>query len=472
MKLNIQRRVPLLFLLFGLTLAACGAKSPAPSTAPPAAAPAPPLVDVIEVGTERLVDAVEAVGTIDAAEKVSVKPEIAGRIVRIAFDEGRTVQRGDILVELDPGKMKQDVEVASAKFLNIRQTILQQREQLAAARAKIAEARAGIDHARHSIREMLARLDRADAVLERARQDHARTQSLFEKEFKTRDDLEKSASAVKQAEAARTESLAALAGVKADTADLDRHPAVLQAAAAMAAAHAAEQALIAALGPAAENVSGVDHHPEVQRALAEMNLAKEKLKDLTLLAPMNGILSERRVAVGDFVDKGALLFDLVDISSVKIAFKVPERYLGRIRTGQEAVARVAPYPQEAFSGSVYYIDPTVDAASRTALLKMRLQNPGHRLKPGLFANVQIVVGDFPRATVIPEEAVVPQGGDMFAYVIEANTARLRPIRTGLRSRGKVQILEGLTAGERVVVAGVQKLRDGAPVRVNEPETPQ
>lgn len=444
---------------------ACGSKNPPAAPAQSQSAPAAPAVDVVTVRSESMRETVDAVGTLEANERASIKPEIAGRIVRFSAEEGQAVRKGDILVELDPDKLKQDVEVASAKILNTRQGILQQREQLAVARARIEQARAGIEQARQIVREFLARLSRADSVLERAKQDEARTRTLYQKEFKTQDDLEKSVSAVKQAEADRNTVLASLSG--AELSDLDRHPAVKQAQAALNAALAEEQAILASLGEAADRNMSVDMHPEVRRALAEINLAKEKLKDMTLLAPMDGVLSTRRASVGDFVDKGDLLFELIDLTFVKTAFMVPERYISRIRPGQSAEARVAPYPKETFRGVITYIDPTVDEKSRTVLMKMRTPNPGHRLKPGLFANVQIAVGDYPNATVIPEEAVQPQGAEFFAFVVEEGIAKMRQIQIGLRLQGKVQILSGLSPGQQVVVAGLQKIRDGAPVRINE-----
>lgn len=444
---------------------ACGSK---PASAPvPGQGGAPaPLVDVMPVQTERVLETLDVVGTLEPNEKVSIKPEIAGRIVRMGGEEGNTVKQGDVLVELDPGKLKQDLALAEAKLSSARQNVLEQRERLASARAKIAQARAGVDRARQDVGELIARLARASAVLERARQDEARTRSLYEKEFKTKDDLEKAVSAIKQAEADKDAVMASLGGEQKQKMNPEDHAIVKQALAAVEAAKSEEQAILAGLGQAADKSSDIDLHPEVQRAHAEISLAKEKLKDLTLIAPMNGVLSVRHAAAGDYVDKGTLIFELIDLSSVKTAFRVPERHISRIRMGQSAELRVAPYPGETFRGVVYYIDPMIDENSRTVLMKMRIPNAGHRLKPGLFANVQIVIGEFSDATVIPEESVVPQGGNFFAFVVESGRAVQRPIKIGLRQAGKVQILEGLAAGEQVVVAGLQKIRDGAPVRIN------
>ena len=121
---------------------------------------------------------------------------------------------------------------------------------------------------------------------------------------------------------------------------------------------------------------------------------------------------------------------------------------------------------ETFRGVIYYIDPAVDEKTRTVLMKMRIPNAARKLKAGLFATVRIDIGDFPSATVIPEESIVPQGGDSFVFVVENGVAHLRQIRIGLRQGGQVQVLSGIKPGDQVVVAGIQKIRDGAPVRVN------
>lgn len=454
------------------TWTGCGKKqasAPAKPSAPVSAAPAVPAatrVDAVEVRQERMSESIDAVGTLDANEKVRVKPEVGGRIVRIGFDEGQIVKKGDLLVELDPEKALQDIAAGEARLSVSRKNVLQQRDQLESARARIAQAQAGIEQAKRNVQELFARLARTDAALERARQDEARTRTLFQKEFKTQDDMERAVTGVKQAEADRGAIVAELGNVTQASDAPNNHPLVQQALAQLKAAKADERSLLTALDAAADPSSSVDEHPDVRRASAELNLLKARLSDIRLVAPMDGVLAERHVAVGDFVDKAVLLFELVDISSVKTSFMVPERYIGRIRIGQNAAIRVAPYPNEVFHGAIYYISPEVDVGSRSVQMKLRIPNGHRRLKPGMFANVQVSIGEFPDAIVIPEEAVVPRGGDNFVFVVEDNKASFRPIQTGLRHMGKVQIIEGLTSGQQVIIAGLQKITDGSPVQVN------
>jgi len=192
-------------------------------------------------------------------------------------------------------------------------------------------------------------------------------------------------------------------------------------------------------------------------------LARERLADATIRSPLDGYISERLVSEGQYVDQDRTLVTVVDHDPMKLDFAVPERLLPQLQVGQQVEVHVAALPGRGFTGDVYFIDPQVETSTRTIKLKARIANPVGELRAGMFANLDLVVGVREQAVVIPEQALVPQIDKLTVFVVEDGLARRREVRIGARQPGKVEIVEGVKAGEPVVTAGQQKLRDQMPV---------
>jgi membrane fusion protein (multidrug efflux system) len=142
---------------------------------------------------------------------------------------------------------------------------------------------------------------------------------------------------------------------------------------------------------------------------------------------------------------------------------VPEMVFSRLAGGQQVEVRVDAFPGQLFRGAVYSIDPRMEELSRTVRVRANIPNPDVKLRPGMFANVSLVLGHVDNALLIPEEAVVPQQDKTFVFRVEDKTARLTEVKLGARERGMVQALNGVQAQDVVVKAGHQKIRDGMPV---------
>ena len=207
----------------------------------------------------------------------------------------------------------------------------------------------------------------------------------------------------------------------------------------------------------------------ILEAGAGLKIAEERLKDYNIKAPFEGTLGERFVGPGDFVDKGRKLVRLVAVNPLKIDFTVPERYQGRLRLHQVVALTVEAYPGRAFEGEVNYIAPSLDPSTRSVKVKALVNNEANLLRPGFFCRVRLVLEINPDAVVIPEEAVIPRGEDFFVYTVEEGMAALKEVVLGQRMAGRVEILEGLQAGEEVITAGHQKVSKGFPVRVRDRE---
>lgn len=205
----------------------------------------------------------------------------------------------------------------------------------------------------------------------------------------------------------------------------------------------------------------------LREARARVDLAQRRLDDATVEAPFAGEVGERTVDVGDYLAVGDPLFVLVDNNPLEIEFPVPERYLGRVDVGAEVELQVPSLPGRVFPGQVAFVSPVVDPDNRTVKLKARVANPEGELRAGQFADVRLRLGLRPDAVLIPEAAVVPGRTDDVVFQVAGGTAHRRVVTLGARSEGRIEVLSGVQEGDTVVVAGQQRLGDGAPVRISE-----
>ncbi|WP_420476417.1 efflux RND transporter periplasmic adaptor subunit [Noviherbaspirillum sp. ST9] len=310
----------------------------------------PVSVDATQVSTARLIDDINAVGSIRSNEAVVIRPEVSGRIAKLNFSDGQQVKKGQLLIAFDSTVNQAEVQQAKAEL--------------------------GI-----------------------ARANFERTVDLAKQKFIS--------------ERARDESQA-----------------------------------------------------NVQVLEAKLALAEARLSKLEIRAPFSGIVGIRTVSVGDYVKDGTDLVNLEDISSVKVDFRVPERYVDQVQKGQGIEVLVDALPGRPFRARVDAIDPQVDSSGRSALLRGRIDNPEGKLKPGMFARVRLILAERDNAMVVPEEAIVPQGNKVTVWKVVDGKATRTEVKTGLRRAAKVEIVEGLQPGDTVVTAGQIRLsKDGTPVRI-------
>ncbi len=204
----------------------------------------------------------------------------------------------------------------------------------------------------------------------------------------------------------------------------------------------------------------------VQVAEAKLKLAEARLAKMRIVAPFDGVVGIRNVSVGDYVKDGTDLVNVEDVRTLKADFRLPERFLTQLKGGQQVEVVADALPSERFAGVIEAINPRIEASGRSLELRARLDNAQARLRPGMFVRVRVIVGERGNALLVPEEAIVPSGDDFFVYKVADGRAVRAKVRPGVRRDGKVEIVEGLDAGDQVIVAGQQRLaRDGQPVRV-------
>lgn len=202
---------------------------------------------------------------------------------------------------------------------------------------------------------------------------------------------------------------------------------------------------------------------------ARLASAAIRLAKTTIRAPFDGVVGLHQVSLGDYVQVGQAMVNLVRLDPMQVDFRIPENLLGQVVTGQRVDVRTDAFAGKVFSGHVIALDPQVDVASRSVLVRASVPNKDAVLRPGLFARVDVVLNRQAAALTIPERALWPLGDRNFVYRVRDGKAQQVEVRIGQRNPGAVQITEGLSAGDVVVTAGQPKLHDGAAVTVSAPE---
>jgi len=203
---------------------------------------------------------------------------------------------------------------------------------------------------------------------------------------------------------------------------------------------------------------------QLQVDLARQALAQTRLDKMRVAAPFTGVTGLRQVSPGDYVTTGQDLVELTDLSTMKVDFRVPELYLSAISNGQSLKLELDAFPGQIFEATVYAIAPAADNRAHNIELRARLANPDGKLRPGLFAQIKLILASDQHSILIPEQAIIPNNGGFFVQrVASGNTIEMVPVTLGQRRPGQVQVSAGLTAGDVIVTAGQLKLRPGMPV---------
>ena len=199
---------------------------------------------------------------------------------------------------------------------------------------------------------------------------------------------------------------------------------------------------------------------EAQAALLQVQISKTEIR-----APFAGQLGLREVSAGSYLTPGLRITTLVRTNPVKVEFAVPEKYAQILGPGTPIRFTVEGV-EGSYTGEVYARDPSIDLETRTLVLRARSANPGGKLLPGAFANIEVVLATYADALMIPTEAVVPErtGQKVFGYA--GGQVVVHSVETGIRQAGRIQITAGLTAGDTILTSGLLQVRPGAAVTLS------
>jgi membrane fusion protein (multidrug efflux system) len=199
---------------------------------------------------------------------------------------------------------------------------------------------------------------------------------------------------------------------------------------------------------------------------ARVGLARRALADASVRTPFAGLVARRSVSVGEYLSVGLPLFEIVTLSPIEAEFSVAEVDSGRVRPGQSVEVSLAPFPEERFAAIVTVVSPTIDSLTRTLRVKAELPNADSRLRPGLFAHIELGVSERGDVLMVPEEALIQRAEGTALYrMVGTDRVQRVHVTTGVFVDGWVEVRGKLDAGDRVVVRGQANLLDGGVVSI-------
>jgi membrane fusion protein, multidrug efflux system len=198
-------------------------------------------------------------------------------------------------------------------------------------------------------------------------------------------------------------------------------------------------------------------------AAASLAVLALQIERTTVRAPFTGVIGQRFVSPGDYVTPATRLLTLQTVDPQHAVIEVPERHAIRLRPGQTVEFTVAAQPQRIFRAEVDFVDPVVQSAGRTIVVKALARNPDRLLRPGMFIEARLATATRANAIVIPEDAVQPLRTANVVWAVVDRKASRRVVQLGARSQGIVEVVSGVRAGELVVVAGLERMAEGMPL---------
>lgn len=209
-------------------------------------------------------------------------------------------------------------------------------------------------------------------------------------------------------------------------------------------------------------------------AEANLKLAKTRFNKTRIVAPFSGLIGSRKVSVGTFLRAGDPITELANLNEIRVNFSAPEKYLSQLKRGAEVTVSTTVYPGHEVKGKIIAIEPVLDPETRAAVITARVPNPGQKFRPGMSANISVVLSERMNALTIPNESVFASGNQSFVFIVNPDsTVKRVPIILGLQLADVVEVVDGLNPDATVVRAGHQKLFDGAkvmPVKSQEVKT--
>jgi len=350
---------------------------------------------------------VDLSGTLVSPDQAHVSSEVAGKVMDVLVEIGQEVNSGEPLVTLDTTELNLALERAESA---LRQT----------------EAQLGID-AGHPDRipgdEEISTVRTAAANRDDAHAQLARAQELLSKGLMSKADMDTAQTRVKVTEAAYQASRENVASLKAS----------------------------------------------LQDRRAAWTLAKKKLADATVRAPVQGAISERNVQRGEYLRENTQIATIVRMNPLKFKTAVQEKYANQIHQNQPVRFSVEAFPGETFAGKIAFISPAVDQASRTFATEVLVDNPGRKLKPGFFAQGHVNVGRDTAVVAVPEETISSLAGVSSVFVIKDNIVRQQTIEIGQKVDKLVEVISGLKGDETIAASNLNQLVTGVKIAANSGE---
>lgn len=211
-----------------------------------------------------------------------------------------------------------------------------------------------------------------------------------------------------------------------------------------------------------------EQHEEAVNSLngvmAEIALLNAQVQKTEVRAPFDGIVGIRFISEGSYITSSTVIANMQDISSVKVDFSIPEKYVPHVRKGSKVYFSIEGSSRR-HEGTVYAVESQIDPTTRTLRIRAIARNEQEMIVPGSFARIDLVLGRQESALMVPTQAVIPEIDGQKVFVVRGGRASLIPVVTGMRLEEKIQILKGVAANDTLLTTGLLQLRSGLPVTV-------
>jgi RND family efflux transporter MFP subunit len=351
---------------------------------------------------------VDLSGTLVSPDQVRVSSEVAGKVTEVLIEIGQEVTAGQPLVRLDTTELNLALQRAESA---LRQT----------------EAQLGIDASKPDQlppEESVAAVRTAAAQRDDARAQLARAQELVAKGLLPKAELDTTQTRLKITEAAYQAAL--------------------------------------------ENIQAL--RASLQDRRANLDLARKKLNDAVIRAPVDGAIAERTVQRGEYIRENTPVLTIVKMNPLMLRTAVQEKHANLVHQNQAVEFHVEPYPDDVFTGKIAFISPAIDQATRTFAAEILVDNPARRLKPGFFAKGQVTVAHDQNVMAVPEETISNLAGVASVYIIQNGVAKQQTVQLGQQEGKFVEILNGLKGDEILAASNLNQLVSGVKVSDGDEES--
>jgi len=374
-------------------------------------------VQVLVAASKPLTYTLKTTGDILPLLQVDLYPRVSGYLERIDVNIGDSVRQGQVVAQIDQSDFLQKTKEVEAR--------------LAYAKAQFSELQAGTRA--EELRQAEEAVRQAQSRFENAKLQRERVVALFKGQVISK----------KEADVAEMDYTVAEAQLAAN----EQHLKMLREGARQEVKEASEAKL-----------------KEMEAILAQERI---RLQNTSITAPFHGEIIKKFVDSGALISPSTPVATIVHTETLKVVANVLERDIPLVKIGMKAKIRTEAYPDRVFEGKVARLNTALELATRTLQAEISIPNRDRLLKPGMFAKIEIVLLEKPRAMLIPKQAVIEENGAKAVFIVRDNQALRTSVVTGLEQDEEVEILKGLSEGDPVVVRGQESLKDRAAVRIIE-----
>lgn len=439
-------------------------------------------VTVVEQETRPVELVVELSGPLEASQKVVVGAKQMGRLTGVFFEEGQRVRKGQLLAQIQQEDYMLQVRQAEASVERARQMKAQAEERARVARnqteARIRQAQAGLESARaalalvrkgpraQEIERAEQQLKAAEARVYKAKGDLERAEKLYAENAISKAELDSARLVYETALAEKRSAEEMLSQLREGA----RPEEVRQAEAQVAQAENQLQAALAERGTyAVYDREVVAAESALREALAFRDRVLLQYRDTAVYAPIDGFIARKAVEVGQVVQPGSPVAEIVSLGLLYMEGQVPEKEVQRVKPGMEVSLTVDALAGRGFRGKVVSINPVGETLGRIFKARIQIVGADESLRVGMFARARVVVERVREAKVLPVGCIHREGGKSFVYVVQRGEdgklrAKKMDVTPGVETDGFVEV-KGIPEGVQVILEGGETVREGSLVRI-------